>query len=110
MELNYILLKSEIDNPNAPLIAAVIGVAIVILIISGRKKQKARRKAAADLLQKKSDFIEKISLLSDSDLLNVLNHCKDYQKEAIEVALIEAKKRNIEFNYEKVKIEMEFGK
>ena len=110
MKLLYVILMSELDDPKAPLIFAVIAVGIVILIVTAKKKQRARRKQATDLQQKKTDFGDKMKQLSDTGLINILDNCKDYQIDAIKAALSEAKKRKLEFNYEKIKIEIEFSK
>ena len=84
-----------------PLVIIAIVVFIIITLIKNNKKKK--------LLKRKNDLIEKMSKLSDTGLINILEQHKNYQIEAIEVALSEANKRNLMFDYEKLKIEIKFS-
>ena len=84
-----------------PLIIIAIVVFIIITLIKNNKKKK--------LLKIKNDLIEKMSKLSDTGLINILEQHKNYQIEVIEAALSESEKRNLMFDYEDLKIKINFS-
>ena len=67
-------------------------------------------KTAEEEIKKREFTREKLSKYSDEQILEILKSLESYQSYEGEAAEAEAKKRNLNFNYEEVKIETEINK
>jgi hypothetical protein len=97
------------SNPNITLFLFLI-IIVVLFIIVNRSIKKKKERETSNLLKVKNDFIEKMSQLTDDGWKDVLGHYQDYQIEALEAASLEAKKRSLQLDYEKIKLQIDFYK